>query len=211
MRWLVLLLVCANLALAGYIGLIVPGTRGLHDARSLEMNAEKVKRVPLAAGAPVIDAGACLEWGPLAASEVARAQEEVAKFVGVRAAVVDAPDTTVWWVHLPPARSREEAERRVKDLEELGVKDARVVVDETYRHAVSLGIFRSQAAATAYQTRLRESKVRNTAVVQRADLVRFSNLVIAAPPPALTARVVELKPAFAGSEVRAAPCPAAGG
>lgn len=211
MRWLVLLLVCANLALAGYLGLVAPGTRGFHDARSLELNADKVKRVPLAQDAPVVDAGACLEWGPLGAGELAKAQQELARFAGVRATAVDAPGTAVWWVHLPPARSREEAERRVRDLEELGVKDARVVADEAYRHAVSLGIFRSQAAAAAHQARLRESKVRNTAVVQRTDLVKFSTLVIAAPSPALAARIVELKPAFAGSEVRAAPCPAAGG
>jgi hypothetical protein len=124
--------------------------------------------------------------------------------------VVEAPGTVVWWVHLPPAKSREEAERRVRELEELGVRDARVVNDEGWRNAVSLGIFRSEEAANVHQVRMREIKVRNSAIVQRSDLVKFSTIAIAEPTPEAAARIVEIAAGFAGSEVRAAACAAAG-
>lgn len=209
MRWAALFLLCANLGLAGYLALVAPGQRGVHDLRALELNADKVRRV--SADPPGSGAGACLEWGPLATAELARAQEQLAALQVVKTTVRELPATPVWWVYLPPARSREEAERRVRELEELGVKDARVVTDDAYRNAVSLGIFRSEEAAAAQQARMREIKVRNSAVVQRSDLLRFSTIVIAEPTPAVAAKLVELRSAFAGSEVKAAACPAAGG
>lgn len=201
--WMLLL---ANLVMAAYLA-FGTGPQGVRlDVRSLEVNSDQVRRVPddAAVGAPV--AAACLEWGPLAAGELARAREELAKLKVAKTGVREAPGTVVWWVHLPPAKSREDAERRVRDLEELGVRDARVVNDEGWRNAVSLGIFRSEDAATAYQIRLRESKVRNTAIVQRTDLVRFSSIAIVEPTPESAARIVEIAAGFAGSEVKAAAC-----
>lgn len=211
MRWLALLLLFANLGLAGYSTLVAPGLRAIHDARSPELNADKVRRVRDAADPPQIPAGACLEWGPLAASELARAQEQVGALQVAKAIVRESPGTPVWWVHIPALRSREDAERRVRELEELGVKDARVVTDEGYRNAVSLGIFRSEDAAAAHQARMRQIKVRNSAVVQRSDLLKFSTIVIAEPTPAVAAKLVELRSAFAGSEVKAAVCPSVSG
>jgi hypothetical protein len=55
---------------------------------------------------------------------------------------------------------------------------------------------------------MREIKVRNTAIVSRSDLVRFSTIEIAEPAPELAARMVEMAAGFAGSEVKAAACAA---
>jgi hypothetical protein len=211
MRWVALLLLFANLGLAAYLGLVAPGRRGIHDPRALELNADRVQRVHDAPAPAKLDAGACLEWGPFAGAELARAQEQLASLPLTKTAVRESPGTPVWWVHIPPARSREEAERRVRELEALGVQDARVVTDDAYRNAVSLGIFRSEAAAAEQQARLREIKVRNAAVVQRSDLLKFSTIVVFQPTTAAAAKLVELRQAFAGSEVKAAACPAAGG
>jgi hypothetical protein len=84
------------------------------------------------------------------------------------------------------------------------------VNDEGWRNAVSLGIFRSEEAANVHQVRMREIKVRNSAIVQRSDLVKFSTIAIAEPTPEAAARIVEIAAGFAGSEVRAAACAAAG-
>lgn len=214
MRWLALLLLFANLGLAGYLGLVAPGQRAIHDPRALELNAERVRVVRDAAdpsNPAKLGAAACLEWGPLAAPELVRAQGELVALRITKTRVRDTPGTPVWWVHIPPARSREEAERRLRELEALGVKDARVVTDDAYRNAVSLGIFRSEAAAAEQQARLREIKVRNSAIVQRSDLLKLSTLVVFEPTAALAAKLVELRGAYPGSEVRATACPAASG
>lgn len=207
MRVAALLLLLANLGVAAYL-VFGSGSQyvGL-DVRSLEVNADQVRHLRDGAGPPKpAAAAACIEWGPLAAAELARARDELTKLRIEKTSVREAPGTTVWWVHLPPAKSREDAERRLRDLEELGVRDARVVNDEGWRNAVSLGIFRSEEAATAYQVRMREIKVRNTAIVQRSDLVKFSFIAIAEPSPESAARIVEIAAGFAGSEVKAAAC-----
>jgi len=210
MRWVALLLLFANLGLAGYLGLVAPGQRAIHDPRALELNADRVRVVRDAADSSKLGAAACLEWGPLAAAELARAQDELVALQITKTSVRESPGTPVWWVHIPPARSREEAERRVRELEALGVKDARVVTDDAYRNAVSLGIFRSETAAAEQQARMREIKVRNSAIVQRSDLIKFSTLIVFEPTATVAAKLVELRGAYAGSEIRAAACPAGG-
>jgi hypothetical protein len=210
MRIGALILFLANLAVAAYIALGPTSQRSLLDVRPLEVNADQVKQLRDGSVARKPVAAACLEWGPLAAAELTRAREALTALKIGKTSVVEAPGTVVWWVHLPPAKSREEAERRVRELEELGVRDARVVNDEGWRNAVSLGIFRSEEAANVHQVRMREIKVRNSAIVQRSDLVKFSTIAIAEPTPEAAARIVEIAAGFAGSEVRAAACAAAG-
>ena len=210
MRIGALMLLLANLAVAAYFALVSSAQRSALDVRSLEINADQVKQLRDAPVTPNSAAAACLEWGPLAAAELARAREELTKLKIEKTSVRESPGTMVWWVHLPPSKSRDEAERRVRDIEELGVRDARVVNDEGWRNAVSLGIFRSEEAANAYQVRMREIKVRNTAIVQRSDLVKFSTIAISEPTPDSAARIVEIAAGFAGSEVKAAACAAAG-
>ncbi len=210
MRIGALILLLANLAIAAYFALVSSAQRSALDVRSLEINADQVKQLRDAPVPPNSAAAACLEWGPLAAAELARAREELTKLKIEKTSVRESPGTMVWWVHLPPSKSRDEAERRVRDIEELGVRDARVVNDEGWRNAVSLGIFRSEEAANAYQVRMREIKVRNTAIVQRSDLVKFSTIAISEPTPDSAARIVEIAAGFAGSEVKAAACAAAG-
>lgn len=213
MRIAVWVLLLANVAVAAYLVATSSPPRGLADVRSLELNADRVRPLreaptPAAAAA---SAGACLTWGPLGADELSRARDELAKLRIDVAGVREAAGTAVWWVHIAPLKSREDAERRLRDLEELGVQDARVVSDDGWRNAVSLGIFRSEEAALAHQAKLRGIKVRNTAVVQRSDLVRFSIIEIADPKSEAARRVVELAAGFAGSEVKAAACASGGG
>jgi hypothetical protein len=210
MRIGALILLLANLAVAAYFALVSSAQRSALDVRSLEINADQVKQLRDAPVTPKSATAACLEWGPLAAAELVRAREALTKLKIEKTSVRESPGTMVWWVHLPPSKSRDEAERRVRDIEELGVRDARVVNDEGWRNAVSLGIFRSEEAANAYQVRMREIKVRNIAIVQRSDLVKFSSIAISEPTPESAARIVEIAAEFVGSEVKAAACAAAG-
>lgn len=206
MRGLVLALLLSNVVLAAYLGVTASPRHTLHDAGAQEVNADKVRLLRIAPAPSRTGPGACLEWGPFAAPELLRAQEQLAAMAAVRSRVRELPGSPVWWVHLPALRSREEADRRVRELDELGVKDARVVTDEGYRNAVSLGIFRTEEAAAAHQARLREIKVRNAAVVQRSDLLKLSTIVIVEPTMELAAKLAELRTAFAGSELKAAAC-----
>jgi len=93
LRWALLMLVLANLALAGYL-VFIDRTPAPPDVRPLELNADKV--VLLNAGASR-GKTACLEWTNLSETDAARAQSELARLVpgkfsvGERAIVIADP------------------------------------------------------------------------------------------------------------------------
>ena len=228
MHWAVFALLLANIVLGGYLVAGRTPAGGQADVSAQEVNAAKVTSVVAGdaqskppAAAPATPSGkpaakpaasACLEWGAFAAAELERAQADLARLGADRASVRDLGPAPAWWVHVPPLRSREEAERRARDIESAGMGDVQVVADgERWRHSISLGIFRSEEAANAYLARMREAKVRNAAVAQRNDLLRASSVLIIEPPPALVARLAELRAGYPGTELKAVACPPGSG
>jgi hypothetical protein len=113
-----------------------------------------------------------------------------------------------WWVHVPPLPSREEAERRAREIRASGVADVQVVTEgERWRNAISLGIYKTKESANLRVARLRDSAVRNAAVTERNDLLRLEAIVIVEPAPDLAARMGELQAAYPAAELREIPCP----
>jgi len=210
MRWAAFILLLANLGVAGYLLLIDRTPTAQADLRVLELNADKVKSLkPSVATRPAAKAGACLEWGNFTSAELDRALEQIARLKPAKSAARDLDESPVWWVHVPPFKTREEAERRLREIEEAGTKDARLIAEgERWRNAISLGIFKSEDAANAYLARMKEAKVRNAAVVRRTDLIKLAAIYIVDPAPALVTRLMELKTGFEGTDVRAGACPA---
>jgi hypothetical protein len=227
--WAVFVLLLANIALGGYLiaGRTPPGVQD--DVRALEVNADKVTPVRAsdaqasapadapATAAPAKSAAkpaasACLEWGAFAAAELERAQADLGRLGADRSSVRDLGLAPAWWVHVPPLRSREEAQARAREIEAAGMGDVQVVADgERWRNSVSLGIFRTEEAAHSYLARMREARVRNAAVAQRNDLLRLSSVLIVEPTPALVARIAELRATYPGTELRAVACPPGSG
>jgi hypothetical protein len=76
LRWLVILLLMANLAIAGYALLVDPGARKAPDVRALELKAEQVKIVGVSGSGGQT---ACLEWSKLSADELARLQDRLSQ------------------------------------------------------------------------------------------------------------------------------------
>jgi hypothetical protein len=216
MRWLAVLLVAANLAVGAYLVFIAPGASTTADLSALEHNANQV-RVLRSGAAPIAmprsakdGPRACLEWGRFSAPELARAREQLQKLNIRKFSVRELESPQAWWVHVAALKSREDAERVAKELRELGIKDARVVTSGRWDNAISLGIFKAEAAALAYQQRMLATKVQNVAVAQRDDLLRLSVIVIEDPSPAVAARLVEFSAAIAGTELKAVACAAGG-
>ena len=96
LRWAVLMLTLANLALAGYLAFI-DRTPAARDVRALEMNADKV--VLLNAGANRAKT-ACLEWSNLSEADLPRAEEQLSRIVPGKFSV---RDRTIVIADPPPA------------------------------------------------------------------------------------------------------------
>ncbi|MCC5859512.1 MAG: SPOR domain-containing protein [Ectothiorhodospiraceae bacterium] len=58
------------------------------------------------------------------------------------------------WVYLPPMDSGAAAEARLSELRELGITDVSLVRQEEQRHAISLGVFSSEERARERQEQL---------------------------------------------------------
>jgi len=152
MRWILVALVVANLAL-----FTVWQTGGERTAAVTEQNPERIRVVPIERlgmpGAAVVPASACRIF-VAASDDQARALR--AALAGSSAEVsVQAPGpSTGHLVYLPPAPNHAEAQRRVAALRQAGFDDAFPLPDGSLRHGVSLGLFAREAGAREMAARV---------------------------------------------------------
>jgi hypothetical protein len=98
------------------------------------------------------------------------------------------------------------AERRVAELRARGIDDVSVVDLGRGQYVVALGIFRTESAANARADALAQQGITGTRVAARAAGVQQSVLVLRDPPQSAVARVRELAPAYAGTDIRVGGC-----
>jgi hypothetical protein len=158
-----------------------------------------------ATAAPV----ACLEWGIFAGPGVARAEIALAQLAlapgQVERVVIDAGG---YWVHIPPLRTRSEADRKVGELRDLGVTEFFVVQDAgPWRNAISLGIFRTEEGAQTFLAGLRKRGVRSAIVARREDFLKQVAFYVREPSEATVAQLTLIQQEFPDSEIRAGACP----
>lgn len=223
MRTVFLLLVLANVAFFAWWRFLAPPEAGL-DPRPLERQIEpdKLRIVapaelaraaqakpkpapdpePVRAAEPQIIA--CLEWGSFAPSDAPRAEKVLDPLdLGSRLARRQVEEAANWWVHMPPQGSRLAAQRKTAELRALGISEYFIIQDEgPYRWSLSLGVFRTEAAAEEHLAALRRRGVRTARVTQREFQVPKVWLRIASVDAALDSRLKEIALAFPGSELR---------
>ncbi len=209
MRLLFALLVTANLLLAAY-ALFAPQARspdaGLVDT---QLNADKIRIVPPRPAVIPSRQGACIEWGAFSAAELPVAREAIGALeLGARVSPVEVQMIAGWWVYIPPLKSRAEVERRIAELSEQGVDEYFAVENGGELHnAISLGVFKTEEAASNYLQALRNKGVRSAQVGRRDHRVSQTAFLVRNPDPAISARMAELTTRFPGSELKAKDCP----
>jgi hypothetical protein len=154
--------------------------------------------------------GTCVEWGSFGGGELARAQAAIDRLaLGDRVRKVEVAVTVGYWVYIPPQKSRAEMERKAAELKALGVADYYPVTEANrWRHAISLGIFRSEEGARKYLATLRGKGVRSAVAGKRDQRVTQTAFLVRRPNEEDSANLVVLKSEFPGSELRALECPA---
>jgi cell division septation protein DedD len=223
MKWLFFLLLLANLALFSYMQLAKEENP---DARlmSMQMNADKIKIVPAQQASSVAQASApqaakvaavpaaCMEWsGFTNPAEAARATEALAKLkLGNKLTQREATATVGYWVYIPPLKSKADAEKKMSELDKLGVEEYYLVQDNAeWRFAISLGVFKTEDAARAFHAKMQEKGVRSARMGAHTSQIRQTVFVVREPDDSMTASLTELKQSFPGSELKAAECAAA--
>jgi hypothetical protein len=226
MRALFLLLILANLVFFAYAHVAREGAGAAGSLGQLEISPERIKLLKAAGQAPAdkprpagkaippaprvsVAPAACLEWGTFAGPAVARAETALAQ-LPLAAGQLDrvVTDAGGYWVYMPPLKTKPEVDKKVGELKALGVSEFFVVQDTgQWRNAISLGIFKSDEAAQAFLSKLREQGVRSAIAARRENFLKQVAFYVREPSEATVARVTALQRDFAGSEVRAGPCP----
>lgn len=121
----------------------------------------------------------CRQVTGLTAEEAEGAKQALAR-AGITADIGVAEDAPRYWVNIPPQPNRAAADKKAVELRKLGVEDFTIeTADGPRRHAVTLGLFRTEPLAREYLLGLGKRGVKSA----RID-------VLDAPPPTtrLTAR-----------------------
>lgn len=145
---------------------------------------------------------ACYEVGNLAAAEARRFESRVAPLqLGERMTreTTAATDAASHIVYIPPQGSKEAAEKKAGELKALGVTNYFIMSDSpALKWGISLGVFKSEAAAQSLLASLVKQGVHSARIVSRGGAkveFRFRGIDAAAK-----ARIDDIASSFASAE-----------
>lgn len=211
MRIVIVLLLLANLTLYAYTRL----DTGSGEAILLQdqVQPDKIKLLTpqeVAALGPAKVAAladVCVEWGPFGDAERSRALADLEPLgLGRLVTQKRVEFDSGFWVNMGPFATRAAAEGRVGDLRKQGVKELAVTEGPRGQYLVSLGTFRSEAAATGYVEALAQLGVTLAKVEPRAQPIAQTIVVVRDPQQPVVAKLRELAARHAGSELRVGAC-----
>ena len=143
---------------------------GAAEATSAAQDASSAPATELATPSPAADTrppAVCHAWANLTPDQADRLSQRLRR-IGVTPIRTRTETPDSWWVRIPPQRSRAEAERRVVELNLLGVADTFIVPEAgATQYAVSLGVFKTENRARVLLGQLRDRGVTNAGIEPR--------------------------------------------
>lgn len=126
----------------------------------------------------------CMNWAGLGPSDAEKAIKDLEKIgLGEKIKQFRTEEPTSYWVYVPPRSNAKEAERKVAELKELGVKDL-IIISESgskWLHAISLGVFKTEEGAKKRFAELQERGVKTAQVGERTTQIKEVRLFITDP------------------------------
>jgi hypothetical protein len=212
MKLLVALLILANIALYAW-GELDRMSESESNRLNRQLVPEKIKlltpqQVTALGPAKASQlANVCLEWGAFTDQEkgaVLAALEPLQ--LGRQMTQRRVENTSAFWVYLPSLPSKAAAERRVAELRTLGLKDFFILADGAQRHAISLGVFKTEDSANKFLDKIVAQGVTNAKSGARTQTIQQTIIVLRDPQPSQAQQIQSLKAEFAGSDVHIGPC-----
>jgi hypothetical protein len=170
--------------------------------------------VAMPASAPMLVNGAanaqlsCMEWGEFSGADLQRANNLITSMtLGYKTKQRTVEHTTGYWVYIAPMKSTALVVKKVAQLKKMDIKDYFVVKESgIWKNAISLGIFKTEDAASKYLAKLQEQGVRSAKVGERASKLKFSIFVMNRLDSAQATQVASLHKDFPESELKTVPC-----
>ncbi|MBT9567273.1 MAG: hypothetical protein IV085_03140 [Thiobacillus sp.] len=216
MKWILWLLLAANVLVAGFfIGQaywpqavsneIAPMNV---DRLSLRSQSSVPAREPAAAPRVPVAEAFCIEWRGLNPDEVVQVRDRFKAMASERVmSFTEIPVSTRHWVIFPPLPSAESAAAKLAELSAAGVQDAFVVKDAPWRNAISLGLYANSESAQRRVNEVEEKGVLGTRIeVQPKQGTDYYFVVRSEDPDALKS-LGEIRQAYPNSRQSRVACP----
>lgn len=180
-----------------------------------QLNTDKLVLVSAAradAPAPVQEPApaaltACLEVGDFGAAEARRFEARLAPLgLGERVSrrVLGGAEPTSHMVYIPSQGSKEAADRKAAELKNLGVTSYFIITDSSpLKWGISLGVFKSEAAAQTLLAALNKQGVQSARVAARGGQDGKVEFRLRAIDAAISAQVDDIAGSFPAIETRA--------
>lgn len=116
------------------------------------------------------------------------------------------PGSSSWWVHIPDLATRPLAERKQAELRALGVREMALTPDaDGQKFAVSLGLFKTEAAARELLAQLSSQGVRSARIVEREGKPGRLRIALSGSEAEVSAVLADVQAGLEG--VEPAECP----
>lgn len=150
-------------------GVVMASVASSASSASSEPAQVDAPSAPVATAEPDgVPAPVCVAYRGLSGDQI-QLLSSGAKAQAVTVREINAPaGTTSWWVNIPPQGGKEAAERRTDILRRNGVQDFFVVQESgATQYAISLGLFRNEAAAKRQLEMLQSKGVTTARITTR--------------------------------------------
>lgn len=150
----------------------------------------------------------CMEWGEFSGEGLLQAQAGLDTLqMGGKLSQRINEHASGFWVFMPPLKTPAAIKRKIEQLNKLGVKDHFVVQEEgEWLNAISLGVFKSEAAAQKYLDSIQTLGVRSAKVGERMSKLKFAVFVLKGVDAATAGKISALKQEFPDSELKVIAC-----
>lgn len=128
-------------------------------------------------------AESCILFGEMAGTVADQLETRLAeKFAAFTVSRSNTSANSSYWVFIPPLATKKDADAKASELKKLGVDEFFVMQESgANNHAISLGLFSSKDAATAYLETLRGKGVKSAKVTERPGKSALSTLEVRGP------------------------------
>ena len=167
--------------------------------------AAQSARTPAPAPVAAVATVACTELGNFDAAAARRFETQVAALgLADKQTRINVPVTqiTQYVVHIAPQGSREAAERRAAELAARGVTNYYIMPDTALRWGISLGVFKSEAAAQSLRNALARQKIEGVRITGRGPTVNEAAYQFRGIEPAMREQLAELEKRFRDVDIR---------
>ena len=133
---------------------------------------------------PPVSAETCLLLGEMSLPDVESVESLIAEALPAfrKTRIMKTPGSSSYWVHIPPHKTKREAETAAAELKGLGIGEYYIVQESGANHlAISLGLYSTREGADLALEALRKKGVRSAQRVERTTRTAQAQLEIHGP------------------------------